>query len=335
MAAMKPEMRALFDASVLEAFLPRYGVTPDEIRFLGGFESFVHAYARDGRPRILKITHTMARTPDVLMGELDWLSHLSARGVAVAGPVASDAGRLIESLPGPEGAFLAIAYDAAPGSAIDLATLTPALNRAWGRLLGQMHAHTRPDARRPGWRDVLVPEFHAHPPDGHGWFVAHLDGLVARLEALPRTPDAFGLVHGDMHAGNLLWTGETLTAIDFDDAHHTWFINDLAIALYYVVQHARRAGLDAPAVTTAFLTDFLAGYAEAHALDAAWLDQFDLFLRVRRAVLYAALVSAYPGDAMSERHRTLVAEMRRGIESDAPLFDVDFAAFAPLIAVAR
>jgi Ser/Thr protein kinase RdoA (MazF antagonist) len=334
---MKPEMRALFNDEVLTALAPRYGVAAEDVRFVGGFESFVHAYARDGHARILKITHTLARTPDVLMGELDWLGYMADHGVAVARPVPSLSGALIESLPGPEGTFLAIAYEAAPGSAVDLATLTPALNRAWGRLLGQMHTHTRaygPDARRAGWRDVLVPEFHAAPPDGHAWFVAHLDGLIERLQALPRTPDAFGLVHGDLHAGNLLWTGETLTAIDFDDAHHTWFANDMAIALYYVVQHARRAGLDAESVTTAFLAEFLAGYAEAHALDPAWLGQFELFLKVRRAVLYAAIVSAYPGDAMPERHRALVADLRQGIEADTPLVDVDFTSFAPLLASA-
>ena len=98
------------------------------------------------------------------------------------------------------------------------------------------------------------------------------------------------------------------------------------------MQPGRPRAHDPIALGSAFLADYLAGYATAHALDPAWLAHFPLFLRVRRAVLYAALHMGFPAETMPEREREILADLRQGIEADAPVVDLDFTAFAARLA---
>ena len=57
--------------------------------------------------------------------------------------------------------------------------------------------------------------------------------LHAALGRLPRDPLWFGMIHADLHHGNLLADGERLTVIDFDDCAFGWHLYDLAVALVH------------------------------------------------------------------------------------------------------
>ena len=45
-------------------------------------------------------------------------------------------------------------------------------------------------------------------------------------------PDRFGLIHSDLHLGNIMCSGDELTIIDFDDAGYGWFAHEIAVALH-------------------------------------------------------------------------------------------------------
>ena len=53
--------------------------------------------------------------------------------------------------------------------------------------------------------------------------------LLEQILALPKTPDAYGLVHLDLHLGNILLHADApaLTLLDFDDVALGWFVMDL------------------------------------------------------------------------------------------------------------
>ena len=57
-------------------------------------------------------------------------------------------------------------------------------------------------------------------------------GLRHELTELSTGPDRFGLIHSDLHLGNLMADGSNLTLIDFDDAGFGWFSHELACALH-------------------------------------------------------------------------------------------------------
>jgi Ser/Thr protein kinase RdoA (MazF antagonist) len=96
-----------------------------------------------------------------------------------------------------------------------------------------------------------------------------------RLSALPQDPAVFGLIHADLHPGNLLVRGDDLAIIDFDDAAFGWRMYDIAVALTH-----QQASPDFAEVRDAFL----AGYREVRDLPEAEAAQLPLFLLVRSLV---------------------------------------------------
>jgi Ser/Thr protein kinase RdoA (MazF antagonist) len=101
------------------------------------------------------------------------------------------------------------------------------------------------------------------------------DVLHARLSALPQDLAVFGMIHADLHPGNLLVRDGDLAIIDFDDAAFGWRVYDIAVALNY-----QQAAPDFAAVRDAFL----AGYRQVRDLPEAEAAQLPLFLLVRSLV---------------------------------------------------
>ncbi|MEM1155474.1 MAG: phosphotransferase, partial [Pseudomonadota bacterium] len=52
------------------------------------------------------------------------------------------------------------------------------------------------------------------------------------LSALDKGPDAFNVIHADLHPGNILVDDDQVTIFDFDDAGFGWFLYDVATALF-------------------------------------------------------------------------------------------------------
>jgi Ser/Thr protein kinase RdoA (MazF antagonist) len=77
---------------------------------------------------------------------------------------------------------------------------------------------------------------------------------------------------------------------DFDECTYSWFINDIAIVLFYISMDAEELGYPSSAAfTTEFMVHFLRGYRRAHTLDNAWLKEISTFLKLRELELYAVV----------------------------------------------
>ena len=100
--------------------------------------------------------------------------------------------------------------------------------------------------------------------------------LCTELGSLSTDADAFGLIHADLHLGNLMAEGDHLTVIDFDDAGFGWFSHELAVALHPVYEEAWEA--DARAA-------LLGGYRTAHPLTKEEENLIDAFLTMRCLML--------------------------------------------------
>lgn len=273
-----------------------YGVTADGLRSLGAYESEVYAFEAGAAPRILKVIDPSHRTPELVQAEVDWLLALSEAGVSVSEPVPAATGRYVEVLP--DSGHVVVAFARAPGDLVPASRWTDDLLERWGRLLGLMQAQARgyepPGPRRHALADhsyaFRADELEAEDPA----FVAAASEVVARGAPLLR-PDSpgldGGLVHADLHSGNLLVFEGTLTAIDFDDCGYGSFAFDLAMPLYYGVRHLMRAheGITGAEAAERFLGPFLRGFVSAAPLPAGGAEAIDLALRLRQVELVAAV----------------------------------------------
>ena len=104
------------------------------------------------------------------------------------------------------------------------------------------------------------------------------------MQKLPKDKSCYGLIHQDAHGNNFL-VDETgrITLFDFDECAYSWFINEIAIVLFYIIMDAE----DWPVFTQEFISHFLRGYVKANPLEAKWLKEIPNFLKLREMELYA------------------------------------------------
>lgn len=328
---MDSTIREQFDDEILKQAIAFYDVPFDDVKHIGGFESYVYTYQKLGTTYILKITHTLRRTVNYIMGELDWLSFLAERGVEVAEAVPSVRGQYVETIDVSNSSdqFLVISYVMAPGGEIVSADWNPAMFYQWGRLMGKMHAATQHYnltnplyQRRTHMEDtqILVDGMVDMPQPIH----ALSKQLFQRLYQLPSTDDVYGLVHSDLHHGNLFIHENKLTAIDFDDCSYTWFANDIAIALYYALWMPKREITDKLAFVKEYMANFLNGYEQELAFDRAWLKYFPDFLQLRHLTIYIVLHRSWDLTSLNERQQAVLKQVSNDLLENRPYVDFDF-----------
>ncbi|HWG85956.1 MAG TPA: phosphotransferase [Deinococcales bacterium] len=306
--------------------LARYGLS--DAKSLGGFESFVFEGEIGGAPGVVKVTDGIRRTEEQLLGELDFVEYLAARGAEVARPVRSPAGKLVESVPMPDGPpFHAYAFERAPGALTRADRMSEDEVEHYGAVTGRLHAlakdyrPSRPEWRRDDWQaDWILEE--KHLPEVA---LERAAALLGRLDALPRGRDEYALLHTDLHNGNLFLHDGRLTVIDFDDCAYAWFPYDIAVVLYYAAWFSESE--DRSDFAARFLASFLKGYARENRLDPQWLGTIPDFLNFRSLVMVRVGYELLESGA-SERHLQLGRRLIGAVERGEPILPLDYPSFA-------
>lgn len=114
--------------------------------------------------------------------------------------------------------------------------------------------------------------------------------LQRRLKAADRSIEAFGLIHADLHPGNVILQDQGPAIIDFDDAGFGWRLYDVAAAVFHA---------EAPEAETAFLE----GYDEVSPIRLE-TDLLPLF-RLMRALALIGWLAHRPELDHPDRFETL------------------------------
>ena len=330
---MESRIRERFNQDILAEAMRRYGVAEGKIAELGGFESFIYSFERGAKQYILRISHSLRRSEELIRGEADWINYLAGNGVPVAGAVLSETGKLVEPIAdGQGGHFLATAFVKIDGRPVHEAGWSPEVYRTYGKLLGKIHSLTKdykpkdPLAKRPQWEDSANTECVKHLPETEALVRERYWAVMKQVAALPRDRDSFGLIHYDAHSSNMLVDKDgKLCLFDFDDSLHSWFVCDLAIVLFYMTVGKEKDTASAGE----FMTHFLAGYAQENKLDPKWLKEIPKFLKIREIDLYAVIHRSFD---VNNIDNPWVAGFMKGrkerIERDVPFLDIDFSAWS-------
>ncbi len=295
---------------VLSSAVDRFGVDPASVRLIprdGSPDGAVHACRRDGTDAFLKIkpvaTAGLPRERDVI--ELQ----TTLRGVVrVLTYLPSRTGDLVEGLDG----HVATLTERASGRHVTEQDYAPPFFRAWAGTLGRIHRTTRDWSGGTHLRD---------PRAEHEFFLAGCrDDAMAeawrdlgdRLQALPTDPDGYGVVHNDLHAGNLLIDPDgDLTVLDFDVAGWHWYACDLAIVLAHPLWHLRERPDDARGFADVVVDAYLAEYP----LPAERLADLPLLVRYRLALFVLVMQLELDGRPEPDWLR----ELRAWVLADEPL----------------
>lgn len=261
---------------------------PGSVRFFRSSANFIYRLTIDGQPAFLRMASGTERTVTSIQRELDLLAWLSAQGVRVVRPTPALSGDLVITAGANTGPMHGVVFEALPGEIRDLDDLDLAGIERWGETVGHLHATMQrapAELRRPaGWASALA--WLARKPAGVPEAVVR-EGMCQRefLASQPRTPDRYGLLHTDLELDNLLWSGDEVAVLDFDEFGEGWFLLDIAKALTDVLEAGD--GLDSPCVQA-----FVAGYRQHQPLSDEDIQLIPRFLEITKLRMYCVLAQA-------------------------------------------
>jgi amicoumacin kinase len=326
---MEEKIRNRFNDTILAEARQRYGIDPEKTEELDGFESFIFSFNKQETPYILRLGHSLRRSPDLIRGEVDWINHLARGGAGVAKAINSDVGNLVELIPDGQGDyFLATAFVWAAGNFVwKMEGWTERFMLNYGRLIGKMHALTKqyalPDEawRRPQWDDPIMTDTTSALPQLDPVALELNTANLATLRSLPTPPDAFGLIHQDAHTGNLFVDDQgQITLFDFDDCVYGHFIYDIAMVVFYAItNHPNPVEF-----CGRFWPLFWQGYCEENKLDPIWLKEMLPFMKLREIDLYGIILRDIPDLSGDGWAAGFMRGRKEIIHAERPYIDFDF-----------
>ncbi len=325
---MEQRIKDRFSNAILMEAMQRFGIEKDQIKILDGFESFIFEFSNTSGSYILRISHSIRRSESLIQAEVDWINYLAEHGISVSKAIVSQNGNLVEAVDDQQGGkFLATAFVKAQGEP-PWGQWTPALYESYGELLGKMHALTQkyqpvsPERKRPEWDDPIFDYVEQFLPESEFITRAKYESVCEHVNRLPKKRTNYGLIHQDAHAGNLFIDDKGLiTLFDFDDCCYSWFINDLAIVLFYMVIDAEIR----QAFTRTFMLQFLQGYLRYCSLEPDLLKEIPYFLKIREIELYAVIQHDFDLANIDNNWVNRFMKNRKyNIENDVPFINFDF-----------
>ena len=326
---MEKRIKDRFSEVILQQVMRAYNISDDQIQLLDGFESFIYEFQRNGQGFILRIGHSLRRPENLIRGELDWINYLHQGAAGVSRAILAENGELVVPIEDRSGDyFMATAFEKAAGGPPKKEDMGPKFYEDYGRLSGRMHSLTKtydpadPSWKRPGWDDPIMLEVLGWLPESEDKVAQKYIDLKNYLDQLPKSNDSYGLIHFDAHMGNMFIDEQgVITLFDFDDCNYSWFVNDIAIVLFYIAM-----GKDDQAVfTRVFLEHFLRGYQMENQLDEGWLVEIPSFLKLREIDLYAVIHRSFDVENITDPWVAMYMENRvQRIEDGVPFIDFDF-----------
>jgi Ser/Thr protein kinase RdoA (MazF antagonist) len=299
--------------------LAHWGLEGAQLQLLKHRENTVMKVTTSSGDRYAMRIHRLAYRSDAdLLSELLWLKSLRSAGIATTEPRRAIDGSLFvteSTAELPEGRqcdlLVWVPGDAIgsveEGVALDAATLKTVYHSA-GELAARIHNHGEVWQRPAGFTRLSWDEDgffgESGAISGRYWDLAALtaeqlallhrarDVSAVALGAFGKSPDRWGLVHGDLLPENLYYDGSDLRLIDWDDTGFGWHLYDFSTALF---AHLGRASFD-PAL--AAMTE---GYRRHRALPDEHLEMLPI-LTMARALSYVGWAHTRPGTAGDMTH---------------------------------
>lgn len=309
----------------------RFGVDPESFKSLGGEDGAVYACRRGSLGYVIKFVPTDDAKTAAFLERYEFIRFLGDHGVPVAMPLESLEHQPYEQIETEGAAYLVTLTAIADGrhpQPRNLYDWNDRLFNRWGQVIGKMHAVTQ---RYPKWQKPAKdcsPDLQTHLPD---WREEHqsfsdwckepkiLEKWLPFRDlfgGLPRDRSNYGLIHNDLHPWNFFYNPDArdvhpICIIDFDVCAYHWFINDIAIALYYAATSNLGSTLaNRRAFARHFLTHFLEGYRQENDLDDGWFEHLPAFLKYREILLYIALSNSWPEAERNPWQKRFLTEKR-------------------------
>jgi Ser/Thr protein kinase RdoA (MazF antagonist) len=324
-------IKSIFDETVLKKAALIFGTGVENLNELKAFENFVYGYKKDNEKYILRITHSHHRSPEEVIGEIQWINYLYVNGASVSKAVKSLYKDYVEIIEMKDGSnFIIVSFRKAKGRPAYEIDLTDNHIKNWGKLIGKLHRLTKnysPENatyKRREWYNENCFKFNNEMMKKiDPRVVKKSEKIIKIVKELPTDKDSYGLIHTDAHMGNFFIDDEELTLFDFDDSAYKHFISDIAIVLFYYIELLVKEE-DKREITKKFLGTFLEGYYSEHNLGRKWFKELNTFLKLREVSLFNSVCTSEQLSDPESLAYKFAKKLEPRIMNDIPFVDIDY-----------
>jgi Ser/Thr protein kinase RdoA (MazF antagonist) len=281
---------------VADDVLARYGLDAPDVRLLQYEDNAVFLVESGDRRHVLRMSVVDGRSPAAQASELAWMTALSDdEAVLVPAPVSTRAHENVVSMelagwPEPVTSVLFEWVPGEPSPTYDRPNLAADLGRTTARLHEHAMAYRPAEGFvRPSWghREIFAEGATLTDPLAATRLDPDDRAMLGRVSELVRErlpaldPDDWGLIHADLHRGNVVSTPSGGTAvIDFDDCGWGYYMLDVATVLSSIL----RTCLHDRAAYARFAAAYLDGYRSVRPLPPS-AGAFNEFLVMRDMII--------------------------------------------------
>jgi len=242
---MNDALRAL----LREILLDRYGVDIDDAVFR--FSTQNYAFIFPGKPYMIRVSMSPAKTRRQIMSELIWVDDLKQFKETVCEPSLSLKGNLMEEFKLEGQLYRASMFRTARGAVKATTDMTPLYFICVGDLLGVIH-RVSTDERELGMkfdRPCKADQFRAYKEKSFTCLSPQvqkkIEEIEAKVNALPQDTGHYGLCHGDFHSNNFFVEANNIWLFDFDGCAYANYMYDVACFVQDCLFKGYGAGRDA------------------------------------------------------------------------------------------
>ncbi|XMB71887.1 phosphotransferase [Mycoplasmatota bacterium WC30] len=307
-----------------------YDVDFYEIKFHGGFESFVYIYTKNSVEYILRLVHSDHRIYEHVLGELEFIDYLAKNGACVSTVIQSKNGKIVEKLRINEKDYFSVsAFIKGLGDRVGDEQDKPEFWENLGLQIGLLHKLTKdfnPIHRRTAWEEETLYQIASKVLVGKDVVILDkLNKMIDKINRLQKNRNNYGLIHTDLHLGNMVIDNQgNLTFFDFDDAAYKHFISDIAIVVFYHFFFTDLSIELKNERTIWILNHFLRGYKKENHLEKAEFLHLQDFLKLRELTLYTVIVAGGPEVINSNWGKKFLAKYRDKIINEEPFIDLAY-----------
>lgn len=282
---------------IFKKALDTYGIAEQHLigQLSGGTYNAVYEFEQDGEHFVIRIGE-LEFDIETTNGMIEWLQFLQANGAAAPKLVQSIQNNPVEYIQTEDRIYsVDVTHKISGENARTQVIKNQDLSwvGAFGQAVGKIHqlaAARAPESvsrARPHWNQIgndFIPPMQLSAEEIG--IERRRTEILNKIKDLPKTPDVYGLIHLDMHLGNILvHTGSSaITILDFDDVSFGWFMMDLVAPITDIwVCHP---GQNKAEIVNRYLAEVLTGYQLETQLSIDQQAQIPLFLDLLEIGLY-------------------------------------------------
>lgn len=264
----------------------RWFPEPDSVKIMRASANFSALVENDGSYYTLRFNSEHLRPIEVLQREIRLLLALRNFNQPVQIPVKSIDNNYAELIATKNTRFTGVMFEYIEGEIKEISQIHLDEFQRWGSALGKLHAALAKNQFTQSINHPLIQDQlkSAQPPTEKG--SEEKAALLEWITALDSDPGNYGIIHYDFELDNLIWDGDQIHIIDFDDTAISWFAADIAFALGDLWKDIKGVK-DDPRYQA-----FIAGYLRENVIEDINLDLLEKFHRLHNFLTYHRLVKA-------------------------------------------